>query len=518
MRAFAWRGAALIVGSLLFSPLGRAQPVAPVTEIAPTAGPPVAPVTGAPAPVATAAAAPSASLSAPETPLTAPELPAVPNVDASSCSAASPELGDADVGCLKRPAINSDEVPDVAGLKTPESPAFMMLGSAPSEIQRPSTPTGVAVSLANGFANGRGLSPFRNFALVFAPYWLVGHPTVAFERLQDEPEWAWLRNLSLSLASGDESVVSETDGEATLETRLAKASAGLRVTVWPGHPSRGAQQCLTYLQSRLDEVTLNASTKHRDFLEEYVLTHPEPQPPPRRPDPVDPNDAAQVAEWKRAGAADRAEFERRYATWFAKYELARAQATEEGTDSLSADPRYASCLETMHAKSGFMAELAVAGLLALPDADLKLLDDGGTRSVASWLTFGYVAESMLGRRSEGSVFWVLRGEHGQGSVTTPDRTSQRLDAGMRLATALHRTGIAVEGTVRHQRYSDRDEEWLYRAALSVDYHLQGGMWLSATFGKDFGDTKEQTPLLALANLQWSFGLDRNVEIDRKATQ
>lgn len=493
----------------------HAQPPSPsVAPTLPTATEPAEPVPSAASETApttdpsTALAAPLA----PPTPMSSVAPAAIPSRCSKSTVAIPSDPGD----CLPRAAVAAEEVADVARLKTPESPALMMLGVAPSEIQRPTTPTGVALSIASGFANGHGLSPLRNFALVVAPYWLVPHPTVALERLQAEPEWAWLRNLSLSVASGDESIQDETDPSGA-ETELAKASAGVRFTLWPGHPSLGAKQCLVHIKTRMAELTLDASAKNRNFLTEYLVTHPEPARPPRGPDPVDPNDAEQVEAWRVAGLVAKQAFEREYAAWLERYEAARAEAVVEETEALGEDAQYQTCLRTIHAKAGFMAELAGAGLLSVPDADLQLLDKGGTVSSAGWLTFGYVADQFVGRRSEGSVLWVLRAETAKGSLAQPRGSMQRVDGGMRLALALHRAGVAVEGTARYEKVSSLSEaKWLYRASLSVDYRVDGGMWLSATFGKDFGDSSGRTPILALANVQWSFGLDRAVEIDRRA--
>jgi hypothetical protein len=425
-----------------------------------------------------------------------------------------------EVGCRERPPLHTEEVPDVASLKTPESPAFMLLGTAPTEIQRPSTPTGLATSLANGFTNGSSLSLFRNFALEVSPYWLFPRRFVAFERLVNEPERAFYRNLSISVASGEESVENEVGGQ-TLETSIAKFAIGARTTIIPGVPTREAMHCLSYLKEQLNEQTLITAKAHRSFHTEWVAAHPPPDLPPVPPD-VDfyvPGDIERFERENRAYAPKAAAYQAWYQEYAAALALRSAERTEELT-ALADDPRFERCLSAVHAKSGLMLEVAGAHLLAAPEGDLKLLDEGGTQSTTGWLTLGYVAEEPFGLRSfEGSLLLAFRAESAQGSFDSPDRDIQRYDAGARLALAARRVGVGLEGTLRHQDFSDRDEaERLYRVALSVDYRVSGGMWLSTVFGKDFGDTNEQTPILALANLQWNFGLERSVEVDRTVTR
>jgi len=98
-----------------------------------------------------------------------------PESTPATCPAAAAPRVDQPTACQPRPQPHADVVPDVASLKTPESPAFMALGVTPSEIQRPSTPTGLKTSLANGFSNGGALPLLQNFALEVTPFWLIPH-------------------------------------------------------------------------------------------------------------------------------------------------------------------------------------------------------------------------------------------------------------------------------------------------------------------------------------------------------
>ena len=68
----------------------------------------------------------------------------------------------------------------LADLRTPTSPAFTLLGIAPTDIERPTTPRAFAVSLLSALRDGDGSLLPRDFALEVAPYWLVQRPTLSF--------------------------------------------------------------------------------------------------------------------------------------------------------------------------------------------------------------------------------------------------------------------------------------------------------------------------------------------------
>ncbi|CAN5431478.1 hypothetical protein BH09BAC1_BH09BAC1_07960 [soil metagenome] len=63
-------------------------------------------------------------------------------------------------------------------MKTPASPVFVLLGSEPTSITRPTTPRGLATSLLSNVGNG---SFIPDVSLDFAPFWLKSHPHLSFE-------------------------------------------------------------------------------------------------------------------------------------------------------------------------------------------------------------------------------------------------------------------------------------------------------------------------------------------------
>jgi hypothetical protein len=61
---------------------------------------------------------------------------------------------------------------DLKDLKTPTAPGFVLMDETPESIDKPTTPTALAVSVLN---LGRG------GAVQFAPYWLKAHPELNYE-------------------------------------------------------------------------------------------------------------------------------------------------------------------------------------------------------------------------------------------------------------------------------------------------------------------------------------------------
>jgi hypothetical protein len=451
------------------------------------------------------------------------------------CPASSASLDAVDESCDERPAPQTDEVPDVASLKTPESPAFAALGLSPTEIQRPTTPRGVALSVGSALRDAASATPPRNYALEFSPYWLLSHPTLSFDELIAEPGHAVYRNLSVSFATSVEAAeLTQPDGSSD-ERDIVKVAIGAQTTLWPGTPTRGALQCKSYLQSYATRAALEQSTLTQAFLDEWDVKHPKPPLPALEPGPsasdFDLTSEAGIAAYQDAIAGwnqRRDQFMQSqpsfaaFAVWKTQRDAAaRAFLSEYEAAHPLSDPGAEACLSDVNARAGFMAALAGSYALSSPDGDLQQLDQDGSQSGIGWLTLGYVFEDLSPRADgtplEGSVLSVVRYSDTEGALGDPTQEVRALDIGLRLALALRRVGASLEGTVRRQRLESASaaspEQTLYRAALSVDYRLTGGMWLTGTFGKDFGATEGQTPILAKANLQWNFGLERGVQID-----
>jgi hypothetical protein len=436
------------------------------------------------------------------------------------CAKAAPGAAAASA-CVKRAPPATDEVPDVASLKTPESPAFMVLGVAPSEIQRPSTPTGLKASISNGLAAGGALPLLQSFAFEVSPYWILPHPELTYEDVVSEPGAAFYRNISLSLATGPQEVEVEDEAGVTRTVELGRIAAGARVTLWPGVPTRGAERCRVYIKDQLEQRAAELYALALQLTNQWHEDNPEPAQPARPAVFDDPN--ATEAMLERATAEYEAS-DKVWQEWSKRRNDALNANLRAQQEAPPPDASFARCLQDIHARKGFMTEAAGAYMLAAPNGDLN--QERRIEALTGWLTLGLVFEAFSEDPSEPtlelSVLGVSRVQSEHGSAQDPDADTLRLDFGARFALALARYGLALEGTYRRQERTlasaASELEHLWRIAVSIDYRLDTGIWVSGTFGKDFGDTEKDTPILALANLQWNFDLERGVQPDRKVSQ
>ena len=485
----------------------QAQPVAPSAPATPTttAADPVAP-TDAAAGAAPPAASGEACVADPDAPIAGVE------------------------SCEKRPPPHVDQVPDVASLKTPESPAFMALGIAPSEIQRPTTPTGLAASLANGFVAGGSLPLLQNFALEFSPFWLFPHRRLSYEQVLDQPGRAIVRNLSFSFATSPKQLERINMDGSIDKLDYGRFSVGGRTTLWPGTPTKVAKQCLRYIKVALTAEADELLQAVEAFMAEWSAKPENAEPAlalPEKPDAelsvTDPDRYDLLIREYERKVAEAYASSAAHTAWARRQEATRDEYRTHYLRDHPAkqDPRFDRCKSDLHSREGFMTEMAGAYSFAVPKGDVSDFKQTALQTTTGWLTAGGVWEDLFQREVEASLLGVFRVQSARGSINDHGERALLYDVGARVATAFTRYGVSVEGTLRLKRVdpstAPKETQTLWRLGLSFDYYLAGGMWLTATFAKDFG-TEDATPLLALANFQWNFGLERGVKPDTKVTQ
>ncbi|MGH7323701.1 MAG: hypothetical protein ACREJ9_03535 [Candidatus Rokuibacteriota bacterium] len=135
----------------------------------------------------------------------------------------------------------------LTNLRAPASPAFALLGVAPTAVERPTTPRAVAVSLIS--ATGTGTLFPRHYALEVAPYWLVSHPRLTFDQYQNPGFWQSLRQTwSVSLATADLTGLGVGTDSGTA------VGFGTRAFVARGRPHPAVARRRASLQAILDSI------------------------------------------------------------------------------------------------------------------------------------------------------------------------------------------------------------------------------------------------------------------------
>src|SRR5438128_12143539 len=86
------------------------------------------------------------------------------------------------VASVARAAHAQSTIPDFDKLRTPASPAFVVLDVSPTAIQRPTQPSTLAFALLQGLSLDEPQTAAGNFSLEVAPYWLVSHPSLTLNR------------------------------------------------------------------------------------------------------------------------------------------------------------------------------------------------------------------------------------------------------------------------------------------------------------------------------------------------
>ena len=339
-----------------------------------------------------------------------------------------------------------DPVPTLQSVRTPESPAFILLGISPTDIQQPTTPAAFAVSFLTGTrANGSSFLP-KDYALQVAPFWLS---TAARHLTFDEYERGGLlanlqRTFTLGFATQDSAFKTSVGGD----TSVYRLGLGMRATPFRGVIAK--PQCISIIRERAQKLASAVNMRVAQAIA------------------ADPTLANRPAE----------------------LELLRAQYFREERDALGTI--HAACVHAMDSlalRRGFVMDIALAGVVRAPAQQFS----GSTLSqYAAWIT-----PSWLG--SGAAALGVLRLGYDRGQTT--NRTV--FDAGVRALRRLEQFQYGGEAILRYAQ-GDSTEGTYYRAGITFEAKLTQDIWLTSTLGRNYQPSKEGG-LLAVLNFQWNVG-------------
>ncbi|HEX6369139.1 MAG TPA: hypothetical protein VF006_09405 [Longimicrobium sp.] len=144
------------------------------------------------------------------------------------------------------PIRAQDDPLKLENLKTPTSPAFVILGVEPTSVERPTTPRAFALSLYSASQTSSGVIP-ENYAAEFAPFWMRRQPQVTWESYFEDPTPGLAQTFSVSLAT--KSLVAGADSSTGV-------GIGIRATPVVGHASARADS-LAHLLDDLQDTRLD---------------------------------------------------------------------------------------------------------------------------------------------------------------------------------------------------------------------------------------------------------------------
>lgn len=345
-----------------------------------------------------------------------------------------------------------NSIPEFDKLRTPSSPAFVILGVSPTEVQRPTTPSTFAASLLQGFVPQGDGGTLDDFAVEVAPYWLVSHPNL---RLRDYHGGSWFQNFVRTFTVSGATVKVEDSEASTGESR--DLGVGIRAAVFQGAPP--SDKCIEQTERTISALT-SISSQVAMPIAAAIAADP--------------------------GLADDA----------TRLEALRVRLFDEALENLPPDEKEVidakvlDCTAILSAKRGFVMDVAAASGWRFADGQL---DGSDWRSGAVWATPSFIQQNV-------SVVGLARYNWGA------DDAGDLLDLGLRGVYAWDRYGVSAEGVFRRPQ---GDGDNLYRLALTFDVLLTGDVWLTTSFGRDFNED-DAGSLLAIANLQWNVG-DRSVK-------
>ena len=371
--------------------------------------------------------------------------------------------------CVAAPVILSaqeGDLAELADLRTPTSPAFILLGVEPTSIERPTTPRALALGLASDTRNATIIP--ENYALEVAPYWL-SRRDIEFEDYFESRGLATIvQTLSFSFATS-------RDPEELGDSSTAVAW-GVRFVLSRGAPSARAKRVVQALEGRQGrrarlispiEETRDSLAAARDSL-----------------------DGANPALTARLTTRIRSLDERLIALESQREHIADSIAAL--ADSLDVDDRV-----------GFVADFAAAVAGAFPGDEF---DSGRLHRVGVWTTVGYRTE-----RLPLELLALIRYQSHAGEAE-----QNLFDLGGRLVLRFGRLSLSGELVNRTVLDIDFDDgassgnfyfESSNRATSLLEYRLDDDTYLFTGFGRDFEEVRDggSHPLFATLGLQVHWG-------------
>jgi hypothetical protein len=334
-------------------------------------------------------------------------------------------------------------------LRTPPSPAFVLMGVAPTTVERPTTPRAVGAAFLNAVEEADGTLP-DNFSLEVAPYWLTPRPTVTFDQVDRAGFWkGLLQTFSASLASKGADTASEDASSQAAASEGTLLGVGTRASWMIGKRSALAQQTIDAYRAKAVEILLLR-----------------PLPPAGNPTPPPLTAAEQEALRPFLNAI---------------------------RDSLR--------------QGRWVVEAAAAMTGRFPDNETSR---GHTEKAAIWITPTYRFVRSTFDKSSGKLtsaptvdfIAVARYIHDRTATTDGDG----VDLGGRLLW--DNTTFALSAEFVQRTNIDNPT---HRFTALLEYKISDDLYLSGSFGKDFDDSSADTgDLQAILGINWNLGAKPNL--------
>jgi len=357
--------------------------------------------------------------------------------------------------CARATGWAQDAQPaDFNGLRTPSSPAFILLGVEPSSVERPNTPSDFAASVLSASSNLTAVP--KDFAIETSPYWLFGHPRRSW---RDDVQRNVLESIQRTFT-----FAAATAEAGTSEEPVRGLAVSGRMSVFSGRlPQRTVQQ-IQQLEQAL-AAAAGAEIERLAPMFDALL-------PPLL-----------------AGAkteAERQEALRRFDE--AKADLME-QLTESGELGAENEGLREQATKLVTAREGFMLDVAGGAAWRAPSA---ALDSADLDRWGIWTTGTY---SMPEVSFLGMVRYLGFGGTDEDAV----------DIGARLLYTRERYAVSAEYVGRHLSEDSAGDQW--RLAGVIEYRVSDDLWINGSFGRSYDD-EARGSLLAQLGLTLNLSKER----------
>ncbi|MCB9464264.1 MAG: hypothetical protein H6682_11295 [Candidatus Eisenbacteria bacterium] len=396
-------------------------------------------------------------------------------------------------------------------LRAPSSPAFILLGATPTQVDRPQDLSDLAISLSSA-SQDLSLIP-KAYSVEFAPYWLASRPKVHFS------DWAggarggqFFQDMTISLATITKSVPDTTSTETI-------AGLGIRTSLLRAPVTQEFQNAvhsdLSVLRSHA--ISINSELRAaRERLQDHVLAGIRRAYEHAQGEPTSEslfNELSRIM----AKVGDQASDEMlaawdRYAGAFTSgadpmTQIAPAldelvALADQATPELEYEEASVDSLLSVLAVGGDLRvdgvpprrgmQIDIAGAVSWKFQD-QVAKVGELEAAAGWLSIAYQAEPV-------ELAAVTR-------VTGTKDGRPAYDIGISVAPGnWHKIAPSLEGIVRSQSGSAPD----YRYTLILESAMKGGKNVVFSLGRDFEPDLKGS---LIATLQFVVGLGQERVLD-----
>ena len=358
---------------------------------------------------------------------------------------------------LMAKAQDADKLPALNTIRTPNAPAFSILGVQPTSVERPNSPADLTMAIDN---STEGFTEFpQNFAVEFSPYWMSKAPASLTWRNDIKRDVA--QSLTRTLSASFATITKEVNAK-----EIRGLSYGARAMLFSGKMSDKSVEAIESLEEKLKSFSVSFADTFKDQEKEETAAFF------RQLDPALPAEEKQ----KRFLEFNQALQARREKNLKETEEKFKEEAGEDKDDFA---PQ----------REGFVLEVAFASAYRTDTVSTELKKSGW----AWWVTPSYV----MGDYSVVGVFRQLK----------DSLENKSTEYGVRFLYSKERYALSLEylkGSYETETQLPNRE----RFSMLFEYLLNEKFWLTLSFGEDNKNIQGIGSVFSAIGIRYNFSKER----------